>query len=407
MKRILLLTANAGLGHRSAANAIAAALRERHSGDCVIEIVNPLGDERVPAVLRESQEDYDRVVRESPDLYELGYQASDAAVPGLVIEGVLTVMLYVVVRDLMRDLSPDVVVTTYPLYQAPLGAVKAIEGRDVPLITVVTDLVTVHRVWFSQAADLCVVPTQTARGTALTYGLSWQCVEVFGIPVDPEIAREERDRATIRADLGWEQDLTTFLVVGGKRVGHLEDVLRTLNHSRLPVQLAVVSGSDEEAYSNYQGVDWHIPTHVYGFVENMPTLMHAADGILCKAGGLIVSEALACGLPLLLIDVLPGQEAGNADYVVEGGAGELAPDPVSALETIYHWLDGEGMLLADRARNAQRLGRPRAAYEIAERVWVLAERGLARKRGESGRGRSGLIELLTRSGVPWRTDGGP
>jgi UDP-N-acetylglucosamine:LPS N-acetylglucosamine transferase len=120
---------------------------------------------------------------------------------------------------------------------------------------------------------------------------------------------------------------------------------------------------------------------------------------------LIVSEALACGLPLLLIDVLPGQEAGNAGYVIEGGAGELAPDPVSALKTLYHWLDREGTLLAERARNARRLGRPRAAYEIAERVWAAEERGLGEECDGRASERSGLIELLIRSGVPWQGAG--
>ena len=325
--------------------------------------------------------------------------------PSLVIEGALTVMLYAVLRDLIRDMAPDVVVTTYPLYQAPLGAVRAIEGTNVALVTVVTDLVTVHRVWFSQAADLVVVPTEAAREIALEHGISTQCVEVLGVPVDPAIGREDRDRSSIRAELGWGQDLPTFLVVGGKRVNHLTGILRAVNHSRLPVQLAVVSGSDEEAHREYRQMDWHMPTHVYGFVENMPALMRAADGILCKAGGLIVSEALACGLPLLLIDVLPGQETGNANYVVRGGAGELVPDPVSALEGMYHWLDHGGIVLADRARNARQLGRPRAAYEIAERAWALAERGLNEERGACGHERLGLIELLTRSGVPWQADG--
>jgi 1,2-diacylglycerol 3-beta-galactosyltransferase len=406
MKRILLLTADAGLGHRSATDAIATALQDQHGGDCEIAVANPLDDERVPAVLRDSQTDYDRVVRESPHLYELGYQVSDAAVPGLVIEGALTVMLYVVVRDLVWDHRPDVVVTTYPLYQAPLGAVKAIEGWQVPLVTVVTDLVTVHRVWFSQASDMCVVPTEAAREIALEYGLLEPCVKVLGIPVDPALDRKDRSRSFIRTELGWEQDLPTLLVVGGKRVGHLEDILRVVNHSGLQVQMALVSGRDKETQLAFQEVDWHLPTHVYGFVENMPTLMHAADGILCKAGGLIVSEALACGLPLLLVDVLPGQEAGNADYVTEEKAGDLIPDPVSALETIYHWLDGTGQLLAERAHNAQRLGRPRAAYEIAEQVWALVERGPDGESDARARERTGLIELLTRSGVPWQADGG-
>ena len=116
----------------------------------------------------------------------------------------------------------------------------------------------------------------------------------------------------------------------------------------------------------------------------------------------IVAESLACGLPLLLVDVLPGQEEGNADYVVQGGAGERVSDPVDALVKIYHWLDRKGALLNEVAENAARLGRPRAAYEIGERVWAMAKHRVG-SRDKSGE-RSGLIELLTQFGIPWQKE---
>ena len=62
-KRILILTADAGFGHRVAANAVAQALRERHGETCIVDVVNPLEDRRAPAVLRKAQDDYDRVIR--------------------------------------------------------------------------------------------------------------------------------------------------------------------------------------------------------------------------------------------------------------------------------------------------------------------------------------------------------
>jgi 1,2-diacylglycerol 3-beta-galactosyltransferase len=174
--------------------------------------------------------------------------------------------------------------------------------------------------------------------------------------------------------LGWCSDLTTVLVVGSKRVGHLHDTLRTLNHARLPLQLAIVTGGDEDLYNELTAVEWHVETHLYHFVKNMPPLMHAADCVMSKAGGLIVSEALACGLPMLLVDVLPGQETGNADYVVQNGAGDYAKDPITALEALYHWLDQDRRLLAERAHHARRLGRPHAAYDIADLIWEVATR---------------------------------
>jgi len=69
--------------------------------------------------------------------------------------------------------------------------------------------------------------------------------------------------------------------------------------------------------------------------------MHAVDFVVCKAGGLIVTEALACGLPLMLIDVIEGQETGNAEFVVDNGAGDIARMPLDMLETLYHWLSND------------------------------------------------------------------
>jgi 1,2-diacylglycerol 3-beta-galactosyltransferase len=100
--------------------------------------------------------------------------------------------------------------------------------------------------------------------------------------------------------------------------------------------------------------------------------MRAADCILSKAGGLIVSEGLACGLPLILVDVIPGQETGNAECVVSGNAGVLARDPIEVLETMRHWLENDRRLYLQQAQNARKLGHPRAANEVADLAWAAA-----------------------------------
>jgi 1,2-diacylglycerol 3-beta-galactosyltransferase len=94
--------------------------------------------------------------------------------------------------------------------------------------------------------------------------------------------------------------------------------------------------------------------------------VHAADFIVCKAGGLIVTEALACGVPPLLYEALPGQEAGNARFVVESGAGAWSPGPIGVLTTAYAWLAKDAQELKKHQAAARRVGRPRAAYHIAE-----------------------------------------
>ena len=113
-------------------------------------------------------------------------------------------------------------------------------------------------------------------------------------------------------------------------------------------------------------------THCYNFVTEMGTFLRAADSLLSKAGGLIVSEALACGLPLILVDVIPGQETGNADHVVSGDAGVLAQDPIEVLETMCHWLEKDRSLYRQQALNAHKLGHPQAAFDVADLAWAAA-----------------------------------
>jgi len=401
-KRILILTADAGFGHRSAANAVAAALAETYGEQCQVEIYNPFDDRRVPFILRESQSDYDVLVRKAPELYRLGFDVSDATLPSVIVEGALTVMLFEVMWDLVHEFRPDAILTTYPLYQAPLTAVFTISRLFIPLLTVITDLVTVHRLWFHERVDYCLVPTKEVRDLALEYGIPEEKIRITGIPVHPRFAQEQRSKPEIRQALGWNPDLWTVMAVGSRRVSGLMEALHVVNHFGAPLQLVAVAGKDAELYAQLQAIEWHVPTFIYEFVSDMPSFMHAADLLISKAGGLTVTEALASGLPMLLIDVIPGQEMGNMRYVVDHGAGDWAESPLQVLEALGHLFQKGGQLLRERAENARRLGRPRAAYEVADYVWLAAQTGPVHKAESKLTWRRPLMELLRRNDVHWR-----
>jgi 1,2-diacylglycerol 3-beta-galactosyltransferase len=370
MKRILILTADYGYGHRSAANAIAEALRETHGQECTVEIINPMDDPRAPSFLRENQNDYDRLVREMPELYKLGYQVSESRLASGLLTSTFTLSLFYVLRDIIQQKQPDVIVCTYLFYQGILSAVFANQKRHIPLVTIVTDLATVQPLWFHPAADLCLVPTQIVYDLAIKAGLPPEKVKITGIPVRTDLVNGKQDQASLRQSLGWHLDLFTVLAIGSKRVEHLYEPLMNLNHSGLPLQLVVVSGGNDELYQRFLKTEWHVETHCYNYVSDMGTFMRAADCVLSKAGGLTVSEALACGLPLILIDVIPGQETGNADLVVSSNAGKLAQDPFEVLETVCHWLLNGKEYYLQQAQNARLIGHPRAAYDVADLVWT-------------------------------------
>jgi len=395
-QRILILTADAGFGHRSCANAIAAALQERYGEECVATVVNPLDDARTPSLLRRSQSDYDRFVQAAPQVYDLGYQASDWKVPVSLAEGGLMVAMHNTLDETLTLYRPDVIVSTHPYYQAPLASVSVINNDYVPVLTVVTDLSTVHSLWFHRDVDMLLVPTEIVAQRALDSGFPAGRIEVTGLPVNPAFAHPQ-DKAALRDRLGWEQDRCTVLFSGSKRTRKIEPVAYALNHSVLPVQLAMVAGGDESLHRRWLETEWLAPAHVYGFVSNMPDLMMASDVIVCKAGGLTVAESLAAGLPLIIAELIPGQETGNAEYVLNAGAGEQAAGPLDALDILLHWLDLDGALLHERADNARSTGRPDAAYRVADLAMTFARQGAPHREHTLSAYAGQLREMLRRA----------
>jgi 1,2-diacylglycerol 3-beta-galactosyltransferase len=375
-KRVLILTADAGFGHRSAALAIEAAMQQRYGDQCTITILNPLREAGTPNILQTVAEaGHDRYVQSELGLYNLGYRISDAVATAALIEQIFSALLHDPLKDLLNKHQPDVVVSTYPFYLEPLSFIFDHTEQTLPLVSVITDLVTVHIVWFNPRVDLCLVPTEQARQKALRNDVPSDRIHVTGLPVHPRFGAETRSPAQIRAELGWDLELPTALIVGGTRVSRVHQVARLIDRSGLKIQLAVVAGGDEALYTQLASEKWRGQVHVYGFVRHMPALIHASDLVMAKAGGLIVSEALACGRPLILFSSTAGQETGNVEYVTSTGTGDWSPTPAEALASLVRWLADGGAVLAECTAHARQVGRPQAVYDATDLIWKLAQSG--------------------------------
>jgi len=100
-----------------------------------------------------------------------------------------------------------------------------------------------------------------------------------------------------------------------------------LSKAHLPIQVIVVTGRNKALQGKFNQIEFGTPTKVYGFVDKMPELMHAADIIVTKAGPGTIVEALNSNLPIIITNALPGQEEGNVDYVVRNQVGWMVKRP--------------------------------------------------------------------------------
>ncbi len=96
-------------------------------------------------------------------------------------------------------------------------------------------------------------------------------------------------------------------------------------------------------------------------------MMACADLAITKPGGLSTSECLALGLPMLLVNPIPGQEERNAAWLMQEGAAVRADDPLTLQFRLQRLLDDPTLLIRMRER-ALALAKPQAAQTVLRNI---------------------------------------
>lgn len=363
---ILFLFSDTGGGHRSATEAVIEAMQIEY-GERISTQMLDIFKEVLPRPLNMLPRWYPYMAR-MPQAWGLGYRASDGRRRVRLISESSWPYVRRAMRRTIKRHPSSLIVSVHALATAPF--LRALGRNRPPFITLVTDLVTTHAWWYHPGVDLCLVPTEEARQRALRYHMHPEQVRVVGLPVADRFCQPLGDETVLRQRLGWPiNQPVVILVGGGEGMGPLEEVAKAIARSGLDMALVVVCGRNQGLKERLQAHSWPIPTHIYGFVREMPDFMRAADVLVTKAGPGTITEAINAGLPMILYSRLPGQEDGNVSYVVSQGAGVWAPTPAEIVAALRRWVQ-DPAARQQAAQTCLRLARPQAAREIAH---ILAE----------------------------------
>jgi processive 1,2-diacylglycerol beta-glucosyltransferase len=272
------------------------------------------------------------------------------------------------VRFLERE-RPDWAVSTHFLPAALIAGLRSKGRLSTRQAIVVTDF-DVQGMWLTRHVDRYFVALEETRARLERLGVPPEAITISGIPIDPVFA-EPKDAGAMRAKHGLAPDRTTVLVsAGGFGVGPVEALVHTLLELRQPVQLVVICGRSAELKGRLDALaaarppDLTPALHVVSYTTEMDEYMAAADLLVGKPGGLTSSEALARGLPLVIVHPIPGQEERNADHLLEAGVAIRGNNLAALAWKIDRLLADPARLAAMRA-NVRRMARPHAARDIA------------------------------------------
>src|SRR5213595_1256722 len=374
--RILIATVTAGAGHLQAATALEEAWRVLRPDDAVAKV------DLLDFVSRLQRnvyvKGYVKLVEHAPELWGMVFKKTDN--PKL-LRKVARFRRGFAERTnkrfvkYLKAFQPDAVICTHYL---PVEIMAHLERRGFNPLTVcvVTDFES-HALWMEQAVDLYCVAAEETKASLMARGAKADSLVVTGIPIAAKFSSRPDARA-VRKNYGLRDDLPVLLVLGGGfGMGPVAGILSALDKVERDFQTLVVAGRNEKLRRNLACGDFRHPTRILGFVTNMHELMAVADSIITTPGELTTSEALTMGKTLFILNLLPGQEAANSDFLLERGAAAK----VNRIEDVPFRLEQliGSQKLKEMARAARELGHPDAAPEVCRRVAErLAQAGTAR-----------------------------
>lgn len=308
MIKILLLSAPIGSGHVMTATALKQVLETKEN----IEILEGNIFDFLPAwVGKAFLGVYLRILQLCPWLYGMAYSSGNGAQGNFLwLRNLFNRYMLQRGQNFLDNFKPDIVIATHA---TPLGIMSIYKQKHpkVKLYAVIPDY-NIHHWWICDGVDKYFIADKDLSNRLPANAI----VEALGLPLRKEF--NEGDRASCRSGFGYKDEEKVLLLLGGgDGLLPMEKMVQYLLENKLAnLRIVVVAGRNRQLveqllrhYANVPGLD------IYGFRDDIPQLMLAADMIITKGGAVTAAEVLACNLKYIIYKPLPGQEEGNALFL--------------------------------------------------------------------------------------------
>ena len=311
---IIILSASTGGGHNTAAKAIEKYILERNSCNNVeiidtFKYINKFLDRTV-------SKGYVYLATKTPRLYGTLYRLTDKSDKSSKAVKVSNKIFASRLVPLIEEFKADLIITVHPFSTEMISGLKKEKILDIPLICIMTDYAS-HSTWINDEVDAYIVSNEDMKNEMVQRGVPENTVYPFGIPIDEKFY-VEKEKGILSLELGLNADIPTILMMAGSfGVSKVNEVYREITNIDLEFQLIIITGKNQKLYEMLKdetSKDKRFIELIY-FTDEVEKYMKAADLIITKPGGLTVTEALACNVPLITFSAIPGQEEENAEFL--------------------------------------------------------------------------------------------
>ena len=369
-KNILIFYGSYGGGHLSAAKSIKAYIEKNYSDcnvtmfDC-IEYINKY-------INKVSTSAYKELAKKAPWAWKKVYKDSKNGALAKISTASNKAMAHKLF-GLISETSPELIISTHPFSTQMCGYLKKKEKINIPVATVLTDY-KIHEQWleFSEYLDYFFVSNEQMKKDMVEKKISEEKIFITGIPISEKfLAKYNREEICKEFGLNSENEVVLFFAGGEFGLGRNTTIIMLKALVRLfsKLQVIAISGKNPKMNEKFNKIVTSAEAEerikILEFTDKVPELMSISKFVITKPGGLTITESLASGLPILIINPIPGQEEENAEFLEENGAGIWVKENSNIsrhLKSLYRHPE----ILLELKEKAQELAKPNSTKEICK-----------------------------------------
>ena len=377
MKKVLLFYSSYGGGHLSAAKSLKEYI-EKNFPETEAKIMD-CDDYIYKHINKISISSYEYIAKNVPKLWGKIYKSSEKGMLAKLSNTANNKKAHKL-NKYINEFKPDLIVSTHPFASQMCSRLKKDGKISCPVGTVLTDF-HIHNQWLSNPKfmDCYFVSNDQMKESMVSQGIDEKKILVTGIPFSERFL-EKFNKEEICKEFGIDPKCQTalFFAGGAKGVGAKKafEIYKILRKDFPELQIIAVSGKNEKVKTMFEeyakSLGFEDKTCILGFTSKVPELMHIANLVITKPGGLTTTECLVSGMPMVVINPIPGHEEQNAEFLENEGIAIWLKKNDDVKEKLEKLLSNPE-ILKQMGQNALKYAKPNSVKEIAQKLMSLIQ----------------------------------
>lgn len=370
MKKVLIFYGSYGGGHLSAARSIKEYIDTNYKDTetCMVDCIEYINK----ALNKVTTKAYSEMAKNAHWVWKKVYYGAENG-PFSRLNDKTQKLLSIKLNKILQTYKPDLIISTHPFSSHMCAILKKKKKINTKIATIITDYAP-HSQWLMHSVyiDYFFVAHDGMKEDLLKRGIKEKQIKVTGIPLSNRfLAHYNKEK--ILSEFNLSPDKRTVLFFAGGEQGFGKDkifnMLKSIIETFPNLQVIAISGKNEKMKQQFDNLvsktNSDETVKVLKYTNKIPELMSVSDLVITKPGGLTTTESLASGLPIIVINPIPGQEEENAEFLEEKGVGIWIKKNDNIEDELYKVLNSEEKLQSMKI-NARLLAKKNSTRDICE-----------------------------------------